>query len=94
MNRGMKMTKQSKVDEICDNVQKIFKPSRIRFLKISKYPASTGMRIGFDYRNGNKVITFSKRYLDEHTEDHLANFLDKPKLSKLRKRGDQHLQLD
>ena len=88
------MTRQSKVDEICDNVNKVFNPPKIRFLKIRRYPASTGMRIGFDYRNGNKVITFSKRYLDEHSEDHLANFLDSPKLSKLRKSGDQHLQLD
>ena len=88
------MTHQSKVDEICSNVQEVFNPPRIKFMKISRYPASTGMRIGFDYRNGTKVITFSKRYLDEHSEDHLANFLDKSKLSKLSENGDQHLQLD
>ncbi len=88
------MTKQSKVDEICDNVQKVFNPSRIRFLKILRYPASTGMRIGFDYRNSTKIITFSKRYLDEHSENHLANFLNDNTLSRLKKKGDQHLQLD
>lgn len=88
------MTNQAKVDEICNNVQQVFNPSRIRFLKISSYPASNGMRIGFDYRNGAKIITFSEKYLEEHSEAHLTNFLDKPKLSKLRKNGDQHLQLD
>ena len=88
------MTRQDKVDGICENVQKVFNPPKIRFLKIRGYPASTGMRIGFDYGNDNKIITFSKRYLDEHSEDHLANFLDKYKLSILRRKGDQHLQLD
>ena len=88
------MTNQGKVDEICNNVQQVFNPPRIRFLKISGWPACTGMRIGFDYRNSTKVITFSKRYIDEHTEDQLTNFLDRPKLSKLRKNGDQHLNLD
>lgn len=88
------MTKQSKVDEICDHVRDVFNPPRIRFMKISGYPASCGMRIGFDYRDGSKVITFSKRYLDEHSEDQLADFLDNTKLSKLRKSGDQHLKLD
>ena len=88
------MTQQSKVDGICDNVQEVFNPPKIRFLKIERYPASAGMRIGFDYRNGTKVITFSKRYLDENSEDHLASFLDQPKLSELSKNGDQHLQLD
>jgi hypothetical protein len=88
------MTNQGKVDEICDNVQKVFNPPRIRFMKISRWPASAGIRIGFDYRNSTKIITFSKRYLDEHSEDHLTNFLDKPKLSKLRKKGDQHLTLE
>jgi hypothetical protein len=94
MNRGEKMTMQSKVDEICNNVQKVFNPAQIRFLKILRYPASTGMRIGFDYRNGVKVITFSKRYLDEHSVNHLANFLNDNTLSRLRKKGDQHLRLD
>jgi len=88
------MTIQGKVDEICNNVQEVFNPPRIRFMKISRWPASAGIRIGFDYRNGTKIITFSKRYLDEHSESHLTNFLDKPKLSRLRKNGDQHLQLD
>lgn len=88
------MTKQSKVDEICEQVRKTFNPPRIRFLKIPEYPASRGMRIGFEYRNGVKVITFSKRYLDDHSEDQLADFLDKIELSKLRKNGDQHLKLD
>ena len=88
------MTRQSKVDEICENVQKVFNPPQIRFMKILRYPASTGMRIGFDYRNGTKVISFSKRYLDEHSENHLANFLNGNTLSRLKKKGDQHLQLD
>lgn len=88
------MTHQSKVDEICDNVQKVFNPPRIKFLKIDGWPASSGMRIGFDYRNDTKVITFSKKYIDEHSEDHLANFLDDTTLSRLKKNGDQHLQLD
>lgn len=88
------MTIQSKVDEICNNVQQVFNPSRIRFMKISSWPASSGIRIGFDYRDSTKIITFSKKFLDEHSEDHLTNFLDKPKLSRLRRAGDQHLQLD
>jgi hypothetical protein len=88
------MTIQGKVDEICNNVQQVFDPPKIRFLKIARWPASAGIRIGFDYRNSTKIITFSKKYLDEHSEDHLTNFLDKPKLSQLRKNGDQHLQLD
>ena len=88
------MSRQSKVDEICDQVREIFNPPRIRFLKIARYPASCGIRIGFDYRNGAKVITFSKKYLDEHSEDQLAGFLDKAGLSKLKENGDQHLELD
>jgi len=88
------MTNQSKVDEICNNVQQVFNPPRIRFMKISSYPASAGMRIGFDYRNGTKIITFSKRYIDEHSETHLANFLDDASMSRLRETGDQHLRLD
>jgi uncharacterized protein (DUF1684 family) len=88
------MTIQSKVDEICNNVQQVFNPPRIRFMKIASYPASTGIRISFDYRDNNKIITFSKRYLDEHTENHLANFLNNASLSALKQNGDQHLQLD
>ena len=88
------MTRQSTVDEICDNVRKVFNPPQIRFLKILRYPASTGMRIGFDYLNGTKTITFSKRYLDEHSENQLTNFLNDNTLSRLKKNGDQHLQLD
>ncbi|MDF1577481.1 MAG: hypothetical protein RQ753_01975 [Desulfurivibrionaceae bacterium] len=88
------MTRQSKVDEICDHVRAVFNPPRIRFLKIAKYPASCGLRISFDYRNGVKTITFSKKYLDEHSEEQLAGFLDKAKLAKLMENGDQHLELD
>jgi len=88
------MTNQAKVDEICNNVQQVFNPPRIMFLKISNYPASSGIRIGFDYRNSTKIITFSKKFLDEHSESHLANFLNNNSLSRLRKKGDQHLQLD
>jgi hypothetical protein len=88
------MTIQGKIDEICNNVQEAFNPPQIRFLKISRYPASCGIRIGFDYRNGTKVITFSKKYLDEHSEAHLAKFLNKTSLSRLRMKGDQHLQLE
>ena len=88
------MTIQSKVDEICNNVQEVFNPPRIRFMKISSWPASSGIRIGFDYRNSTKIITFSKKFLDEHSETHLANFLNNSTLAKLRKTGDQHLQLD
>ena len=88
------MTNQAKVDEICNSVEKVFNPPRIKFLKISRWPASAGIRIGFDYRNGTKTITFSKRYIDETPEEQLANFLDKQKLSKLKKRGDQHLTLE
>lgn len=88
------MANQAKVDEICNNVQQVFNPPRIRFMKISSYPASNGMRIGFDYQNNTKIITFSERYLEEHSEAHLANFLNKSSLSRLRKEGDQHLQLD
>jgi hypothetical protein len=88
------MTIQSKIDEICNNVQEAFDPPQIRFLKISHYPASCGIRIGFDYRNGSKVITFSKKYLDEHSEAHLAKFLNETSLSRLSKKGDQHLLLE
>lgn len=88
------MTNQRKVDRICRNVQQIFNPPRIRFLKIPKWPDSCGIRIGFDYRNGTKVITFTKKFLDEHSEDHLANFLNDSTLSRLKKQGDQHLRLD
>lgn len=88
------MPKQRKVDEICNNVQQVFNPPRIRFMKISGYPASRGMRISFDYHDNTKIITFSKKYLDEHSETKLANFLDQNLLTKLRQDGDQHLQLD
>ncbi|MCK4839072.1 MAG: hypothetical protein KAS94_09720 [Desulfobulbaceae bacterium] len=88
------MTRQSTVDVICNNVKKAFNQPQIRFLKILRYPASTGMRIGFDYRNGTKIITFSKRYLDEHSGNHLDNFLNDNTLARLKKNGDQHLQLD
>ena len=88
------MTNQGKVDEICNNVQQVFNPPRIMFLKISSYPASSGIRIGFDYRNSTKIITFSKKFLDEHSEAHLGNFLNNSSLSRLRKKGDQHLELD
>jgi len=88
------MTKQSKVDKICGNVQRVFDPPRIRFLQITTYPANTGIRIGFDYRNNSKVITFSKRYLDNHSDADLADFLDRSKLSRLKQEGDQHLELD
>ena len=87
------MTNQRKVDRICNNVKQVFDPPRIRFMKISSWPASTGMRIGFELRNGTKVITFSKRYIDENSEDRLANFLDKETLARLKENGDQHLQL-
>ena len=88
------MPKQRKVDEICNNVQEIFNPPRIRFMKISSYPASRGMRISFDYHDNTKIITFSKEYIDAHSEDNLANFLDKASLSKLRQEGEQHLRFD
>lgn len=88
------MSRQSKVDEICNHVRKVFNPPRIRFLKIPRYPAAHGIRIGFDYRNGTKIITFSKRYLDEHSKDQLAGFLDKPRQTQLRQSGDQHLELE
>lgn len=88
------MTIQGKVDEICNNVQQVFDPPQIRFMKISSYPASNGMRISFEYRNSTKTITFSKRYLDEHSKNHLANFLNNASLSRLRNKGDQHLKLD
>lgn len=87
------MTNQRKVDQICKNVKQVFDPPRIKFMKISSWPASTGMRIGFDYRDGTKVITFSKRYIDENSEEQLANFLDKKTLSRLKMTGNQHLQM-
>ena len=88
------MTEQAKVDGICNNVQQVFNPPRIKFMKIASYPASNGMRISFDYRDNTKIITFSKKYLDEHSKTHLANFLNNTSLSKLREKGDQHLELD
>jgi len=88
------MTKQSKVDNICKNVQRVFKPQRIRFLKISTYPANAGMRISFDYRDHTKTITFSEGYIKEHSDSDLADFLERDDLSKLKAKGDQHLQLD
>ena len=88
------MTIQGKVDEICNNVQQVFNPPQIRFLKIAHYPAALGVRIGFDYQNNTKIITFSRKYLDEHSKAHLANFLNNTSLSKLKEKGDQHLCLD
>jgi hypothetical protein len=88
------MTKQSKVDQICKNVQLAFNPPRIRFMKIATYPANTGMRISFDYRNNTKTITFSAAYLSERSDTDLANFLTKDALTRLKAKGDQHLQLD
>ena len=87
------MTNQRKVDQICNNVREIFNPPRIKFLKIHSYPASAGMRIGFDYLDSAKVITFSKEYIDQHSTDKLANFLQKDTLAVLKKEGDQHLHL-
>ena len=87
------MTNQRKVDQICNNVKQVFDPPRIRFVKISSYPASTGMRISFDYLNNTKTITFSKEYLDENSTNKLANFLQKDTLARLKKEGDQHLRL-
>lgn len=88
------MTKQSKVDRICKNVQRVFNPTRIRFMKIEGYPANNGMRISFDYRNNTKTITFSEDYIKEHSDSDLADFLNNDSLSRLKKNGDQHLQLD
>jgi uncharacterized protein (DUF1684 family) len=88
------MSNQGKIDEICNNVQQAFNPPRIRFMKIASYPASNGLRISFDYRNNTKTITFSKRYLDEHSKAHLADFLNAASLSTLKINGDQHLRLD
>ena len=88
------MTKQSKVDKICKNVQLVFNPPRIRFMKIATYPANNGMRISFDYRNNTKTITFSEGYIKKHSETDLANFLNNDALSRLKANGDQHLQLD
>ena len=87
------MSKQGKVDEICNTVQKVFNPERIRFMKIASYPASTGMRISFDYHNDTKIITFSKEYIDQHSETYFANFIDKSLLSELSQEGEQHLRL-
>ena len=88
------MSNQGKIDEICNNVQQVFNPPRIRFMKIASYPASNGLRISFDYRNNTKTITFSKKYLDEHSKDRLATFLTDDSLSTLKIKGDQHLRLD
>ncbi len=88
------MTKQSKVDEICKNVQRVFNPSRIRFMKIETYPANNGLRISFDYRNTTKTITFSEGYIKKRSESDLAEFLNHDSLDRLKENGDQHLQLD
>ena len=88
------MTRQTKIDGICDHVQAVFNPPRIRFLKIPRYPEAYGMKIGFDYRNGTKTITFSQRYINEHPEEFFSSFLDKTTLTMLKRNGDQHLRLD
>ncbi|MBU0676249.1 MAG: hypothetical protein KJ950_16540 [Proteobacteria bacterium] len=88
------MTQQSKVDKICNNVQQAFNPPRIRFMKIVGYPANTGMRISFDYRDNTKTITFSEGFISKHSESDLANFLNHDVLSRLKEKGDQHLQLE
>lgn len=88
------MTVQAKVDEICNNVQQVFDPPQIKFIKIAHYPAALGLRISFDYQHNTKTITFSKKYLDEHSKSHLANFLNENSTAKLKKKGDQHLRLD
>ncbi|MBU0479700.1 MAG: hypothetical protein KKG47_01230 [Proteobacteria bacterium] len=87
------MTRQSKINDICNHVQDVFNPPQIRFLKIARYPEAYGMRIGFEYRNGTKTITFSQHYINAHPAEHFRSFLDPDKLSKLRKTGDQHLEL-
>ena len=87
------MTNQSKVDQICKNVEMVFNPPRIRFMKLSGWPASAGMRISFDHQNNTKTITFSKEYIEKHSKDHLAKFLSCDPLTKLRREGDQHLFL-
>ena len=90
----LKTAEKAEADGICDHVQAVFNPPRIRFLKIPRYPEAYGMKIGFDYRNGTKTLTFSQRYINEHPEEFFSNFLDKTTLTKLKRKGDQHLNCD